>query len=182
MEFDYEECRQVLHHSLMSALGARRDVIRELHKVEEFWALSYDILPWDPYVGVAFRLESESGHDASMNSGGWKHSHFIEDISDTELISAREYIHSAYMRAASDGKGGQEAAHLIFLAAADALLDHSVALLLQECGINAPVIGDVLPWNYFKYIVIDEDGVIKANYCDIVCANRVTRRLLGRVV
>ena len=182
MNFNLTECRKVLHNDLMNALTAKREAIRDLHKVEELWAISYDIIPWDPYIGIAFRLESESGFNASLKSGDWKHSHFIEDCTSKELVPARDYVHAQFQSAGDDGKRAQEMAHLIFLAAADALLDESVALLLQSAQINAPVIGDTLPCNYFKYIVIDEDGVIKANYCDIVCANRVTKRLLGKVI
>jgi hypothetical protein len=117
-----------------------------------------------------------------MKPGGWRHSHFIEDINTKELIPARDYTHGACSTAKAEGLGSQEVAHLIFLAAADALLDKSVSTFLQSVGINATERSDTLPRGYFQYIVIDEDGVIKANYCDIVLANRVTRRLLGRVV
>jgi hypothetical protein len=183
MKFDLQECTGVLHESLMRALRKRAHDIEQLHKTEEAWAISYDILPWDPYVGVAFRVASESGGRASQDSGEWKHSHFIEEINTPELTPAKDYAHGAYLAGRADGRHGhQEAAHLIFFAAANALLDESVALFLRSVSINAPVIGDTLPWNYFKYIVIDGDGVIKANYCDIVCANRVTRRLLGNAL
>jgi hypothetical protein len=181
LDFNYDECCVVLHRALMDALTENRKAIRALNKTEPLWAVSYEILPWDPYIGVAFRLESESGHGASLNSAEWKHSHFIEDISTKALIPAKDYVHQAYLTVSGDGNRSQEVAHLIFLAEATALLENSVATLLQSVGIDAPTIGDSLPWNYFKYIVSDGDGVIKANYCDIVCANRVSRRLLGRV-
>jgi hypothetical protein len=88
-------------------------------------------------------------------------------------------VFQRYQAAIGEPSQSQEIAHLTFLAAADALLDESVALRLQSVGVMAPVITDKLRSNYFKYVVLDEDGVIKANYCDIICANRVTRRLLG---
>jgi hypothetical protein len=182
MNFNFKECVEVLHRALMGALAEYGEAIRTLNKTEPLWAISFDILPWDPYVGLAFRLESESGHDASMNSADWKHSHFIEELNTKALIPAKEYTHHAYQTLGGDGKSSQEVAHLIFLAAANALLDDRVARLLQSFGVDAPVIGEKLPWNFFKYLVIDGDGVIKANYCDIVCANRVTRRLLGCIV
>lgn len=181
MKFKFAECRKVLHRALVEALAENSGRIRELQKTEEIWAISYDILPWDPYVGIAFRVKSESGHDSSLNSSGWNHSHFIEDISCKHLKPARDYTHTAY-GSASGGLSSQEIAHLIFLAAADALLDESIASLLQSFGVNAPVIEDSLAGGYFKFVVLDDDGTIKANYCDIIRSNRVTRRLLGKAM
>jgi len=182
MKFKYSKCRKVLHQALMDALAEHREAIRALHQTEEIWAMSYDILPWDPYVGIAVRLESESDHHSTLNSGDWKHSHFIEDISCKALVPARDFAHQAYQSAGEDDSLRQDFAHLIFLAAAESLLDESVASFLQSVGIDVPVIGDKLPWSYFKFVVIDGDGVIKSNYCDIVCAMRATRRLLGKAV
>jgi hypothetical protein len=178
MTFDYPKCRSVLYESLIAALTEHCERIRKLNADDKFWAISYDVIPWDPYLGVAFRLESEFA-ETSLNSADWKHSHFIEDMSTPALHPARDFVFQRYQAATGEPSQCQEIAHLIFLAAGDALLDESVALLLQSVGVMAPVIGDKLPWNYFKYVVLDEDGVIKANYCDIICANRVTRRLLG---
>jgi hypothetical protein len=182
MAFDFDECIEVLRNSLTGALAAHGEAIRALNQVEPLWAISFDILPWDPNVGIAFRLESESGTNASSNSADWKHAQLIGDWNAKELVAAKEYTHQAYQARGSDGKRCQEAAHLIFLAAAHALLDERVAFQLQSFGVDAPVVGEKLPWNYFKYMVADDDGVIKANYCDIVCANRVTRRVLGRII
>ena len=182
MQFDYDECREIFHRALLTALHEHRDAIRKLHATEAIWAISYYIIPWQPYISIAFRLSSESNYPASLVSADWKYFDFITDRKSQALVSARDFAHEAYESVSDDSKRCQDVAHLIYLAAADALLDPSIATLLQSLGINALEIGDALPRGYFKYIVIDEDKVIKANYCDIVCANRVTRRLLGRTV
>lgn len=182
MLLNYDDCRDVFYHALMSALQEHSDSICKLHETEELWAISYDIIPWHPYIAIAFRIRSESDYPTSIVSAGWKHSEFIGEYNCESLLPPRNFAHQAYGSVADSPKQCQEVAHLIYLAAADALLDPGVAIHLQSLGIDAPVIGDTLPWNYFKYIVIDEDRVIQANYCDIVRANRVTRKLLGRVV
>jgi hypothetical protein len=181
MKFDFTECRSILHRALIDGLAANSSRIRALQAKEEIWAIAYDIIPWDPYIGVAVCLKNEIDR-SGLHSGGWKNSHFIENISTKAFDSAVEYTFQAYESVSEDPKRCQDVARLIYLAAADALLDEGVAVLLQSLGVNAPVIRDKLPWNYFKYVVTDADGVIKANYCDIICANRATRRLLGMVV
>lgn len=178
MKFDFAQCRRILHRSLMAALEKNQKRICELNKTEPIWAISYDIIPWDPYVGIAFRLESESDdRENSMSSGGWMNSHFIEDITEPALHPARDYVEEL-----CKSNSSQEVPHLIYLAAADALLDKKVAALLQSNGVAATVWGNRLSrGGCFSYIVTDEDRVLKADYCEIVIANRITRRLLGRV-
>jgi hypothetical protein len=183
MDFNFDECRAVLHRSLMDALSEHSQAIRELNSAERLMAISYDILPWDPYIGVAFRLESETGTDPPLGPADWQHSHFIEDLDCPALHPARDYTQQLYTEiGGGGGTSAQEIAHLIYLAAADAILDESVATLLESAGVQAPFVGSSLPWGHsFTYMVLDEDKVIKANYCEIVVANRVAQRLLGRI-
>jgi len=95
------------------------------------------------------------------------------------LSVAAEYVHVAYSR--DEQFKSEERFHLMLLAGAHALLDHRVALLLQSVGVDAPQIEERLGGTCFKYIVMDSDGTIAANYCDIVRANHATRQLLGRI-
>jgi hypothetical protein len=180
MTFNFEACVDVLKRAAIEALTENSDAIRELHQTEPLWALSFDVIAWQPYVGLAFRLESESGLGASTNSADWKHSHFIEDIRSRPLSAAAKYVHDIYQNTKEDIR--QETLHLIILAAAHAILDRRVAQTLQSMGIEAPEIGDRLEGTYFKYFVMDSDELIRANYCDIVRANRATRHVLGRIV
>ena len=46
--------------------------------------------------------------------------------------------------------------------------------------VAAPVLKDRLGRHAFEYIVIDPDGTVGANYCDVVLAMRATKRLLKR--
>jgi hypothetical protein len=68
--------------------------------------------------------------------------------------------------------------HIIFLAGAEALLDPKVAELLRCFNIDAPTLQDRFISSSFQYIVVDPDQTLKSNYCDLVLANRVTKRLL----
>jgi hypothetical protein len=183
MDFDFDECTRILHKGLVSGLAARGDQIRNLHATEPLRAVSYDVVPWHPRLSVSFRLESESNWGASANFADWKHDYFVGETDSESLVEARRYIEAAYKQGEGDtGTRCQEIAHLIFLSAAHALLAEDVAVTLRSFGIDAPHICDTMPWYGFHYFVTDPDGVIKANYCDIVCANRVTQRLIGRVM
>jgi hypothetical protein len=146
--------------------------------------LCYDILPWHGIVALSFRVVEDERNEVPhrwyrYSPADWKHYDFVGD--ETTFDAAREHTHRIYM-AAGDPRRQQEVMHLISLAAADALLDPGVAHRLQSFGIAAPVVVDELPRGRFEYMVIDEDRVIKANYCEIVMANRIAKRLLGRPV
>ena len=182
MAFPFDECVEILRSSLIEALTVHGETLRDLNRVEPFLAMTFDILPWDPYLGIGFRIEAESTGVSLTHSADWKHGRLIGDWNSTAIASAQEFIHRAYKTLGDGGDEMQEAAHLIFLAGADALLDERVAVQLQSLGVKAPIRGDTLPWDYFQYLVIDIDCAIKTNYCDIVSANRVTRRILGRMV
>ncbi len=54
MEFNFDKCRDVLHRALIEALIENGERLREVHQTEEVWALSYDLLLWNPYVGMLF--------------------------------------------------------------------------------------------------------------------------------
>ena len=184
MGFPFDECLEVLRNALTVSLDEHGPTIRELNRAESFGAATYDILPWDPYLGVGFRLESEP-YD-STNSADWKHGRVISAWNSPTIAAAQDYLHRVYrgfrQGADCDGDSLQEAAHLIFLAGAQALLDPRIALQLQGLGVAAPIIGDTMPWHVFKFFVFDDDGAIKANYCDVLCANRAAQRLLGRTI
>jgi hypothetical protein len=102
----------------------------------------------------------------------WRHHDFTRDCESATLRDAARYVQEIYLGSSYN----REIAHLIFLAAGEALLDPAVAVYLQGIGIDAPVWTDEFA-SGFEYIVVDEDQTVKANYCEIVLVNRVTARL-----
>lgn len=191
MSYDFDECRNILLECLVEALKANRDAIREITKDqnETGWidAISYDVLPWHRFACVSFRNQNDYAFDTEANHcqqqrkqyspADWKHYDFIDDAT---LEPVRKYTGDLWARA-SESDDGQEAQHVIQLAAAHALLDQRVANLLERFGLNAEPRRDQVPWGGFEYLVLDEDRAFKANYCEFVLSDRVTRRLLGRV-
>ncbi|WP_417389586.1 hypothetical protein [Gimesia sp.] len=188
MEYDFNQCRDVLYGGLIKSLGANADRLRSLAKNDSYGvnALSYDILPWHSFAALSFRattddyIMSHSGDyklDIRYSPADWKYCEFIDNGT---LDQVREYTASIYPQ--SGGTTGQEALHVILLAAADALLDDEIGRLLHEYGFDDTIRRDKVPWGGFEYVVLDVDKAFKANYCEIVLANRVANRLLGRVV
>jgi len=110
----------------------------------------------------------------------WQHFEFVSSQScrSEALRHAAQVVTQLYE--SWDGQKLSEAAHIIFLAAAEALLDERVASLLQEFGVAAQIVNDELRGlrKGVEYMVFDSDKTISANYCEIVLANRVTSRLL----
>ena len=51
----------------------------------------------------------------------------------------------------------------------------------MELGINAPTYVDSFASRVFEYMVFDFDGTVKANYCELVMANRVTAKWQPRL-
>lgn len=178
MKFDFEKCVEVLSRGLTTALSANAARIRELHASDPIWMIAFDIIPGDPYIGIAFRVDSD-GDASPLDSADWQHSHFIEEDSSPELAAAIAYVHD--LHETFDPENCADVTHLILLAAAHALLRPDVAATLQSCGLDMPPVDDALPSKALCYVVRDEDGGIRANYCEIVAANRATRRLLERV-
>ncbi len=181
MKFDFDKCRAFLHKSLMTVLQKHGTAIRGLHESEDIWALSFDIIPWQPFAALSFRAKDESQGDLRYDVGGWRHHEFLGDINEPLLKKVAEYSREIVSYPDSDddeGTSSQEAAHLLYLATATALLESDVAMYLNSLGINAPNASNTLSSSYFEFIVFDEDKCLKANYCEIVRANRVTKRLL----
>jgi hypothetical protein len=173
--FPFDECRDVLFRGLFEAFQIHAEEIRQLHKSEIIQAISFDVLPWDPYLGVAFRVQAESNSlNPLTNPADWKHSHFIQTNRSPLLRDAEEYIHKI-----SRNSCAHDVDHGIFIAAAKALLDERIAAFLQSLEISAPTVTNETSWPRFplEYIVSDDDQVITLNYCAWLHANRVTRRL-----
>ena len=185
MTFNYDECRTLLHAALVSVLHERGDKIRDLHRSEDIWALSYDVIPWQPFAALSFRVREESQGDLRYDVAGWRHYEFVGDIDAPALKQVAEYVAAEVNGPTdddADGTRSQETAHLIYLAAAEALLAEDVATFLKSLGINAPATSDTLRLSYFEFIVFDDDKALKANYCELLRANQITQRLLGWTV
>ena len=135
LHFDFDECVGVFLQSLLGALAEHGQRIESLNQDERLQAISFDILPWDPYIGIAFRTLNEPID--TDHSADWVHSHFIGEINCRALHPALEFASNAYQAVLKEPGKCQEVAHLLFVAAAVALLDDRVAQLLQSFGVAA---------------------------------------------
>jgi hypothetical protein len=137
-------------------------------------------------VTLSFRTSEDDKSEIRYSPPDWKGYQFIGGVnSEKSIAPALDYVDQMSKGVSDDPDRAQEMNHLIYLAAADALLDPSVAKLLQSCNAKASVIENQLPYRefaWFEYVVVDVDQVFKMNYCQLICANRVARRLVGKVI
>jgi hypothetical protein len=191
MIFDFEHCKTVFLTAILSGLRHSQNTIEQIElrnpptgPRRDVTAISFDVSPWHRGIGLALRDHNEhwGTEELRYNSADWKMS-VIEPsgIRIAEYAAAESYIGDLYDEAAQINSA-LEIAHLIFLAAIEALVDPAVTESLRSNFINAPFVGDgFVTDRTFEYIVCDSDGTIRANYYDILMSRRAverTRRLI----
>lgn len=183
MDFDYHVFRRLARKSICGALSENMDAIREFDKKQGANAISFDLIPWQAFVSISFRGR-EDDDEIAHRPGDWSGYELIgEHNADEFLDPVAEYAMRAYDSVQKYPARCQKMAHVIYMAAADALMCPRVGQLLEPFG--AHTIRDQVPYQpfaWFEYCVFDEDRVFKANYCEIVCAQRVTRKFLKKSV
>jgi hypothetical protein len=182
MPIDFVECREVLFRGIMEGLRSQEADIRATERDARGESLvngiSLDLAPWHGGVGLSLRLQSDPRRgDGRYNSADWDYFDFVSGQTCAALRTAGAYIRDIYLSEGQEGPLGL--AHLIFLAGAEALLDERVAEYLRSLDIDAPIVRERFQDHVFEYIVTDPDGTVRANYCEIVVANRWTARLMA---
>jgi hypothetical protein len=181
--YDHAKCTLLLRDTLISALVEFRDKIRKFHAEHAIIGIAYHVMPWQPFVAISFRVyadDRDKKHDP--REGNWTGCYFIGMHNASDLLEpAWRYLHASYEIVKTNPYRCQELNHMAYLAAAEALLDPQVTKRLTACELPASPIRDQIPYREFAWfdrVVVDEDRVFRFNYCDVVCAERVKRRLL----
>ena len=177
---DLERIRGPLLCAILDALEFARPRIEAIPNAKkEINGISYDLYRWHKYVAISFR---EAGAVVRDNPADWKYFEIVSSVTTRSpfLDTAAELIDREWNNAEERGLRLTEAAHLIFLAGAEVLLDASVARMLQNMGVDATEVRDGFLPKPFEYMVLDPDQTVRANYCEIVMANRATARLLRK--
>lgn len=179
MRREFDECRKLLYDSTLNALKESSAFFASIERTarEELpvTGISLDLYPWHGALTLSLRLSSD--FESRYDIGDWKHHDFLSAWETKCFDEAGKWLERFYQAGGSDEY--QVRAHLIFLAGAEALLDPNVAKQLQALGVNAPIKSDRIQSHSFEYIVLDSDATVKANYCELVIANRVTHRMLN---
>jgi hypothetical protein len=184
MRWEFERCQKLLFEAVTRGLQEAADYIRSIERTgrgdSPVTGLSLDMFPWFSNLTLSLRVFDDCAGDRASyryNAADWKHFDFPRAWETRTFAEAGKLINDFYL---ADGSYSRERAHLIFLAGAEALLDPRVANQLKLLGIDAPTVSDDFLPHFFEYMVVDSDATIAANYCEIVAANRVTARLLGK--
>jgi hypothetical protein len=180
----YQAAAIAMSDELVRALRAARPEFEALPRTTNgdvsISGMSLDLHIQHGYVAVSLRTEKEKWEDTHI--GDWKHAQFLSSLDDdpeTEMARLAEIINGLYAEIPEDDVYAQvDRRHMLYLVAAEAVLDEKVAEILNDYGIEAPVFGDALGSAPFSFFVYDADGMLTTNYCDIVRAHRVTARIL----
>lgn len=170
----YARFRELLHVGMIDALGRCEEF---LQTIVGGWndgyypinALSFDIFPWFGEAGFGVRVQEDT-QDFEM--ADWEHFDAMYDIGKCEsdaLGDAAVYARDAWENPPEGTDGGQ-IKQLVFLAAADCLLSPEVeAAFFAALRIDDPERFE----DWFEYVVMDADGSIRCNYCDVVRVQRI---------
>jgi len=139
-------------------------------------AIALDVFPWNGQINLSFR-ESNCDEANRYSIANWKYYCFVSEQSSLVLMPIADQMQELW-ETPPTGVEQDEMAHLLFMTAAQSLLDKNVSECLNNFGINAPYISEGIGSSFFEYLVLDGDGSIRSNYCDIVRANRTTERIL----
>src|SRR5262245_47623907 len=184
MAFNFSQCRSLILEGILEGLQASADVIAAIGKVPNLEfpvnGVSLDLVPWHGALGISLRLCTEVEEHVRYCNVEWAYFDLTSNANCPALARAADFVQKAYTSENSNSVA-IEMAHLIFLAGAEALLDPQVAQLLVELGINAPTYRDSFPSHVFEYMVLDFDGTVRANYCELILANRVTAKWWPRL-
>jgi hypothetical protein len=188
----YARCRELFQAGILDCLNLctpkLREVVGDANGVFPVNGVTLSILPWFGQAGIAFRVRSDP---ATLRVGEWAHyDDFVDLCADHPgpLADAARYAREVW-ESPPAGLSGLQMAHLIFLAGAEALLSESVRgsfyAILDAIQSESVFTGQFSFANqlsaydgWFEYVVSDPDGNSRANYCDIVRANEVTRAAL----
>lgn len=185
--FNYDESRGMIVRDLLHAIQDNAERIRLIAAADNNHVdgICFELAPWNRSFAISFRTSTDqfvASCDGTRigirySPADWRHTDFIHSKGYFQGVS--DFAARVYHM--PGGEAGRESNHLILTVAADALLDEAVATCLQACGLNATIRNDEIPWGGFEYMVYDIDQALKANYCEIILANRVTKRLLGHL-
>ena len=180
----YAACRDAILAAIIDALHERAGYIASIERTANgdmpVSGIALELFPWHGALGLSLRLTSDFPlGESQYDSADWPHFDFTNGCKSQSIDVATSLVTAIYNQGKQPNNDLRDMAHMSFLSAAEALLDPKVSRLLNEFGINAPELTDRFVSSPFQYIVIDVDQTVKSNYCDIVLANHVARRVFG---
>lgn len=185
--------------ALLELFELHKYEIIPLNEFDELYSsvngISYDIIPHERFSAISFRKTGDykvsgvANLDLQYSPADWEHYTFFEyDTSKSQKFrEVSEYIFQLYeeLYAKNDDDEyhsiQQDINHLIFLAIAEAVLQPSVTNKLSEYLTLAPTLIDEPDGYSFEYMVTDMDKSFNFNYCELIIADRMTKKLVGKL-
>ncbi len=174
----YDRCIKLLQEGVLDGLGRSKPYFESIQRDPNgpvpVNALALEIYPWHESICLAVRTRGVP-EVYRYAVADWPGYDFVNEGTSPGLKAAAEAVANCY-----ENKPASmeliDAAHLIFLAGAETLLSPEVALMLKSLGVDAPDLGAGISSSPFEFLVLDSDETCKANYCDIIRANRTAAR------
>lgn len=176
-------CKAAILAAITDALRERAEYVASFERTARgdipVTGIALELTPWHGGLGLSLRLSSDYPlGNVQYDSADWPHFDFTTGCTSPSIAAAILLVKQVYEEGKKPDNDRRDFAHLTFLAGAEALLDPAVASILKDFDIDAPVLEDRFVSSPFQYIVADPDATLKSNYCDIVLANRVAKRVL----
>jgi hypothetical protein len=185
MQIHFDNLVRSFRSAVVSLLKGGKSIFGPIRRSRDgtlpITALHLGIYPWHGYVALSFRDTEEIGND---DVASWRRFEIIRSDRDTEssLSACAKSMTIFYESASRYRLKRVDAAHLLFLAGAQALLHKSVYGALREHHIELDDFSRLDSGHFFEFLVFDPDATIRGNYCEIIRANVATRRLLSKTV
>jgi hypothetical protein len=138
--------------------------------------VSFDVYPWHEYVALSFQT-SEERWELGDDVAAWKHFEILRsDRSGSPKLQHAVCKMIEYYNEEGEDRTELFRAHVIFGAAACALLSKKVAAELVALGLEVrPYMPELLLLPEIDFIVRDVDGTLALNYCQLVIANDLSK-------
>lgn len=186
----------VIEEGLLDLFEIHKKDINSLS--ESVDAISFDIIPstYQEYFAISFRQDKDYVDQDSFiedislrySPADWKYYNFLDyrKSSSAKFKNAAATVFGVFKEPYESVEEYDEIQmdinHLIFIAAAEALLKPSIAQKLKECGIGtAPILSSSPDGYSFEYLVTDEDRTFNFNYCEHIIANRMTNEIANKL-
>lgn len=183
LKHQFDACSDAIQIAIVDSLRERADYVSSIQRTINgripVTGIALELFPWHGGLGLSLRLDSDFPLGQSRyDSADWPQFNFTDGCASPSIPAAIAHVTQIYNQGKLPSHALVDFAHLTFLAGAEALLHPLVAAELNGLGIDAPTLTDIFISSPFQYIVIDADATLKSNYCDIVLANRITKRML----
>ncbi|TWT92606.1 hypothetical protein [Neorhodopirellula pilleata] len=131
-----EACRDGIFAAIIDVLHERSEYITSIERTARgelpITGIALELSPWHGGLGLSLRLSTDFPlGDFRYDSADWPHFDFTHGCASPSIDQAISIVTEIYNQGKEPGNDLREMAHLTFMAGAEAILNPSVARLLN---------------------------------------------------